>query len=151
MKNFILYFVLFLICNASSAQQLPQFTSYQLSPFLYNPAYAGVDKTTQLNAVVRSQWEGIREAPQSDVISGYGLLRNTNMGLGASAFKDVAGADSRRGVTLSYAYHLKVKNSISLSLGLSAGFLQYRLDHTIINPYDEGDPIFNTPVLSSRN
>ena len=149
MKNFILYFVLFLICNASSAQQLPQFTSYQLSPFLYNPAYAGVDKTTQLNAVVRSQWEGIREAPQSDVISGYGLLRNTNMGLGASAFKDVAGADSRRGVTLSYAYHLKVKNSISLSLGLSAGFLQYRLDHTIINPYDEGDPIFNTPVLSS--
>ena len=137
------------MCKVSFAQQLPQFTSYQLSPFLYNPAFAGVDGTTQLNAVIRNQWSGVREAPQTDVISGYGLLRNEKMGLGATAFKDVAGADSRRGITLSYAYHLRVKNDISLSLGLSAGFLQYRLDHTIINPYDDGDPVFNSPVLSS--
>lgn len=137
------------MCNVSLAQQLPQFTSYQLSPFLYNPAFAGVDGTTQLNAVIRNQWSGIREAPQTDVISGYGLMRNEKMGLGATAFKDVAGADSRRGITLSYAYHLRVKNDISLSLGLSAGFLQYKLDHTIINPYDDGDPIFNSPILSS--
>ena len=137
------------MCNVSLAQQLPQFTSYQLSPFLYNPAFAGVDGTTQLNAVIRNQWSGIREAPQTDVISGYGLLRNEKMGLGATAFKDVAGADSRRGITLSYAYHLRVKNYMSLSLGLSAGFLQYRLDHTIINPYDDGDPVFNSPILSS--
>lgn len=137
------------MCNVSLAQQLPQFTSYQLSPFLYNPAFAGVDGTTQLNAVIRNQWSGIREAPQTDVISGYGLLRNEKMGLGATAFKDVAGADSRRGITLSYAYHLRVKNDMSLSLGLSAGFLQYRLDHTIINPYDYGDPVFNSPILSS--
>ncbi len=137
------------MCNVSLAQQLPQFTSYQLSPFLYNPAFAGVDGTTQLNAVIRNQWSGVREAPQTDVISGYGLLRNEKMGFGAIAFKDVAGADSRRGITLSYAYHLRVKNDVSLSLGLSAGFLQYRLDHTIINPYDDGDPVFNSPVLSS--
>ena len=137
------------MCNVSFAQQLPQFTSYQLSPFLYNPAFAGVDGTTQLNAVIRNQWSGVREAPQTDVISGYGLLRNEKMGLGATAFKDVAGADSRRGITLSYAYHVRVKNDMSLSLGLSAGFLQYRLDHTIINPYDYGDPVFNSPILSS--
>ena len=137
------------MCNVSLAQQLPQFTSYQLSPFLYNPAFAGVDGTTQLHAAIRNQWSGVREAPQTDVISGYGLLRNEKMGLGATAFKDVAGADSRRGITLSYAYHLRVKNDMSLSLGLSAGFLQYRLDHTIINPYDDGDPVFNSPVLSS--
>ena len=31
---------------------------------------------------------------------------------GGLAFKDVAGADSRRGVTLSYAYHLKVKKAL---------------------------------------
>ena len=137
------------MCNVSLAQQLPQFTSYQLSPFLYNPAFAGVDGTTQLNAVIRNQWSGVREAPQTDVINGYGLLRNEKMAVGATAFKDVAGADSRRGITLSYAYHLRVKDDISLSLGLSAGFLQYKLDHTIVNPYDEGDPVFNSPILSS--
>ena len=137
------------MCNVSLAQQLPQFTSYQLSPFLYNPAFAGVDGTTQLNAVIRNQWSGVREAPQTDFISGYGLLRNEKMAIGGTAFKDVAGADSRRGITLSYAYHLRVKDDISLSLGLSTGFLQYRLDHTIVNPYDDGDPVFNSPVLSS--
>lgn len=149
MRKFILSLVLLLICNESFTQQLPQFTSYQLSPFLYNPAFSGVDGTTQLNAVIRNQWSGVREAPQTDVLSGYGLLRNEKMGLGATAFKDVAGADSRRGVTLSYSYHLRLKNHINLSMGLSAGFLQYRLDHTIINPYDDGDPVFNNPILSS--
>ena len=149
MKKFILFFVILLIANVGFTQQLPQFTSYQLNPFLYNPAFAGVDGSTQVNALIRNQWSGIREAPQTDVINGYGLLRNEKMALGATAFKDVAGADSRRGITLSYAYHLRVKNDISLSLGLSAGFLQYRLDHTIINPYDDGDPIFNSSVLSS--
>ena len=149
MKKFILYFVLLIIGNEAFAQQLPQFSSYQLSPFLYNPAYAGVDGTTQLNAVIRNQWAGVREAPQTDVINGYGLLRNEKMAVGATAFKDVAGADSRRGINVSYAYHLRLKDDMSLSLGLSAGFLQYKLDHTIVNPYDDGDPVFNNSILSS--
>ena len=149
MKKFILYFVLLIIGNVAFAQQLPQFSSYQLSPFLYNPAYAGVDGTTQLNAVIRNQWAGVREAPQTYVINGYGLLRNEKMAVGATAFKDVAGADSRRGINVSYAYHLRLKDDMSLSLGLSAGFLQYKLDHTIVNPYDDGDPVFNNSILSS--
>ena len=33
------------------------------------------------------------------------------MGLGATAFKDVAGADSRRGINLA-TYHLILKNNI---------------------------------------
>lgn len=149
MKKFILYITLIFVVNLTYSQQLPQFTSYQLSPFLYNPAFAGVDGTTQISAVVRNQWSGVREAPQTDVINGYGLLRNENMAIGGTAFKDVAGADSRRGISLSYAYHLRLKDDMSLSLGLSAGLLQYRLDHTIINPYDEGDPVFNNDILSS--
>jgi type IX secretion system PorP/SprF family membrane protein len=71
------------------------------------------------------------------------------MAVGATAFKDVAGADSRRGINVSYAYHLRLKDDMSLSLGLSAGFLQYKLDHTIVNPYDDGDPVFNNSILSS--
>ena len=141
--------MLIFFASLAKSQQLPQFTSYQLSPFLYNPAIAGIDGKTQLNAVIRNQWSGVREAPQTDIISGYGLLRNQKMALGGTVFKDVAGADSRRGITASYAYHLTIQKDMNLSLGLSAGFLQYRLDHTIINPYDDGDPVFNNSILSS--
>ncbi len=148
MRKSILFIATLLIGYVATAQQLPQFTSYQLNPYMYNPAVAGVDGHTQMNAVIRNQWSGVREAPETNVISAYGPLRNERMALGAIVYKDVAGADSRRGISLSYAYHLRLKDDLSLSLGLSGGFLQYTLDHTIINPFDEGDPVFNLPGIT---
>jgi type IX secretion system PorP/SprF family membrane protein len=138
-----------MIGGATIAQQLPQFTSYQLNPFSYNPAFAGVDGTTQMNALIRNQWAGVNEAPETNVLNAYGLLHNEKMAIGGTAFKDAAGPDSRVGLSASYAYHLKVSDKMNLSLGLSLGLLQYRLDHTVIIPFDDGDPIFNSGILSS--
>lgn len=138
-----------LIGGATIAQQLPQFTSYQLNPFSYNPAFAGVDGTTQMNALIRNQWAGVNEAPETNVLNAYGLLHNEKMAIGGTAFKDAAGPDSRVGLSASYAYHLKVSDKMNLSLGLSLGLLQYRLDHTVIIPIDDGDPVFNSGILSS--
>ena len=138
-----------MIVGTVIAQQLPQFSSYQLNPFSYNPAYAGVDGSTQVNALIRNQWSGINDAPETNVLNAYGLLHNEKMALGGTAFKDAAGPDSRVGLSASYAYHLKVSEKMNLSLGLSLGLLQYRLDHTVILPFDEGDPIFNSGILSS--
>jgi|TARA_B110000305_G_scaffold233196_1_gene289273 type IX secretion system PorP/SprF family membrane protein len=138
-----------MIGGATIAQQLPQFTSYQLNPFSYNPAFAGVDGTTQMNALIRNQWAGVNEAPETNVLNAYGLLHNEKMAIGGTAFKDAAGPDSRVGLSASYAYHLKVSDKMNLSLGLSLGLLQYRLDHTVIIPFDDGDPVFNSGILSS--
>lgn len=137
------------IGGTAIAQQLPQFTSYQLNPFSYNPAFAGVDGTTQMNALIRNQWSGVNEAPETNVLNAYGLLHNDKMAIGGTAFKDAAGPDSRVGLSASYAYHLKLSEKMNLSLGLSLGLLQYRLDHTVIIPFDDGDPIFNSGILSS--
>ena len=119
MKKYIIF--VFAICayTFTHAQQLPQFTSYQLSPYLYNPAYAGVDGYTQLNAVVREQWSGINKAPETKSISMFGPLRNEKMALGGVVISDKLGAESKNGFQLSYAYHLRLKNDLSLSLGLS--------------------------------
>lgn len=138
-----------MIGGATIAQQLPQFTSYQLNPFSYNPAFAGVDGTTQMNALIRNQWAGVNEAPETNVLNAYGLLHNEKMAIGGTAFKDAAGPDSRVGLSASYAYHLKVSDKMNLALGLSLGLLQYRLDHTVIIPFDDGDPVFNSGILSS--
>ncbi len=148
-RSIIFIFALLMIGGATIAQQLPQFTSYQLNPFSYNPAFAGVDGTTQMNALIRNQWAGVNEAPETNVLNAYGLLHNEKMAIGGTAFKDAAGPDSRVGLSASYAYHLKVSDKMNLSLGLSLGLLQYRLDHTVIIPFDDGDPIFNSGILSS--
>ena len=148
-RSIIFIFALLMIGGGAIAQQLPQFTSYQLNPFSYNPAFAGVDGTTQMNALIRNQWAGVNEAPETNVLNAYGLLHNEKMAIGGTAFKDAAGPDSRVGLSASYAYHLKVSDKMNLSLGLSLGLLQYRLDHTVINPFDDGDPVFNSLILSS--
>ena len=148
-RNIIFIFALLTIGGTAIAQQLPQFTSYQLNPFSYNPAFAGVDGTTQMNALIRNQWSGVNEAPETNVLNAYGLLHNDKMAIGGTAFKDAAGPDSRVGLSASYAYHLKLSEKMNLSLGLSLGLLQYRLDHTVIIPFDDGDPIFNSGILSS--
>jgi type IX secretion system PorP/SprF family membrane protein len=148
-RSIIFIFALLMIGGATIAQQLPQFTSYQLNPFSYNPAFAGVDGTTQMNALIRNQWAGVNEAPETNVLNAYGLLHNEKMAIGGTAFKDAAGPDSRVGLSAAYAYHLKVSDKMNLSLGLSLGLLQYRLDHTVIIPFDDGDPVFNSGILSS--
>ena len=148
MKKYILLVFAFCVCAIAHAQQLPQFTSYQLSPYLYNPAYAGVDGYTQLNAVIREQWSGINKAPETKSISVFGPLRNEKMALGGVVISDKLGAESKNGFQLSYAYHLRLKNDLSLSLGLSGGLMQYKLDNTVINPYDAGDPVFSIPGLT---
>jgi type IX secretion system PorP/SprF family membrane protein len=77
------------------------------------------------------------------------MLNNEKMAVGASVYKDVAAADSRLSFLGTYAYHLRLKKDLSLSLGLSAGFMQYKIDNTIINPIDEGDPLFEGSPLTS--
>lgn len=148
MKKYILFVFAICVYAITNAQQLPQFTSYQLSPYLYNPAYAGVDGYTQLNTVIREQWSGINRAPETKSISMYGPLRNEKMALGGVVISDKLGAESKNGFQLSYAYHLRLKNDLSLSLGLSGGLMQYKLDNTVINPYDIGDPVFSVPGLT---
>ena len=148
MKKYILFVFALCAYALTNAQQLPQFTSYHLSPYLYNPAYAGVDGYTQLNTVVREQWSGINRAPETKSISMYGPLRNEKMALGGVVVSDKLGAESKNGFQLSYAYHLRLKNDLSLSLGLSGGLMQYKLDNTVINPYDIGDPVFSVPGLT---
>ena len=78
----------------------------------------------------------------------YGPLRNEKMALGGVVVSDKLGAESKNGFQLSYAYHLRLKNDLSLSLGLSGGLMQYKLDNTVINPYDIGDPVFSVPGLT---
>jgi type IX secretion system PorP/SprF family membrane protein len=148
MRKSILFILALCACSITFAQQLPQLSSYQLNPYMYNPAFAGVTENTEMNTIIRQQWQGINNAPESRFISMYGPLRNEKMALGGNIFKDVLGAESKSGVSLSYAYHLRLNKDMNLSLGMSGGLMQYQIDNTVHNPFDEGDPVFNVPFLS---
>lgn len=124
------------------AQQLPQLTQYQFNDYVFNPAIAGSRPFFELRSGHRYQWVGIQDAPRTFTLSGTTPV-GEKMGIGGYLFTDIVGPTRRTGVQFSYAYHLKLTEDLKLSLGLSAGLLQFLIDGSKINLRDPGDPVMD--------
>ena len=61
------------------------------------------------------------------------------MGLGMHLFTDIVGPTRRVGLNFSYAYHIKLNKETKMSLGLSAGILQWGIDGHKLTLHDAGD------------
>lgn len=146
-RTLIIIFVMF-NTGILLAQQLPHFSQYYLNDYLINPAVAGTKKYFEGKSTHRYQWEGITDAPRTYTLSVNGPIKNLNMGIGGYLFKDVVGPTRRTGFNMSYAYHLKLKEGLKLSLGLSAGLLQFMIDASKINLRHADDPLLIDGIQS---
>lgn len=134
----ILTLVLFLwICNAQS-QQLPLYTQYMINDYILNPAVGGKMPYYEAKSTSRYQWVGIEDAPRTYILSFNGPLKSKHVGLGGYLFSDVTGPTRRTGFYASYSYHIKLNETMKLSLGLSGGLLQYAVDGSKITLHDPG-------------
>tara|TARA_B100001750_G_C15512590_1_gene604702 strand:+ start:596 stop:1492 length:897 start_codon:yes stop_codon:yes gene_type:complete len=143
MKKLIYILLCFIPLNLLLAQQTYIYTNYNLNKVIYNPALCGLNDFTEANFNIRNQWSGLEGAPQTQIFTIHGPIKNKNMGLGGNVFSDQLGAESRIGFSFSYSYNLQLNNDLNLSLGLSAGVMQYKLDNTIVNPFENNDPVFS--------
>ena len=130
------------------AQQLPHFSQYYLNDFFINPAVAGTKNYFEGVSMHRSQWQGITDAPRTYSLSVNGPTKNLKMGLGGYLFTDIVGPTRRTGFNLSYAYHIKLNDKLKLSLGLSAGLLQFKIDASKISLRDPDDAVLTNGVQS---
>lgn len=129
-----------LCCGASLlSQQTPIYTQYMFNPFIYNPALAGVAPYYQIRSNHRFQWIGIKDPPVTNTLSFQGPHSKLPMGFGGYLYNDVTGPTSKTGLTGSYAYNIAVGASLRLSMGMSAGIVQYRVDGTQIK-FKEQEP-----------
>lgn len=149
-KNRGLIVVVLLIAwvNNSMAQQLPLFTQYVFNKYVFNPAVTGTEDHFTAIANYRYQWQGVTDAPRTYILSVHGPHKFKNYGIGGALYTDVTGPTSRTGAYLSYAYHLKVKSDQKVSLGLSGGLMQYRVDGTKITLADPGDLVLSNTLLT---
>lgn len=136
--RYILVFVVLSIFNAK-AQQLPQYTQYMLNEMAINPAVAGREEYTDVRSNNRYQWVGITDAPRTYMLTAHGPIKSKNMGVGMNLYTDIVGPTRRTGLNFAYAYHLKVDDDMFVSLGLSAGILQWGIDGHKLILRDEGD------------
>jgi type IX secretion system PorP/SprF family membrane protein len=139
MKNILYITVIILLVHNSNAQQLPQYTQYMLNEMAINPAVAGKDNYADVRTNNRYQWVGMTDAPRTYMLTLHSPLKNRNMGLGTHIYTDIVGPTRRVGISLAYAYHIKLTQKTKLSLGISAGIQQWGIDGHKLHLHDAGD------------
>lgn len=148
MKKIFAILVLLVAVVQLNAQQLPHYSNYMLNDYPMNPAVGGSNPYFVGMSNNRYQWIGITDAPRTYMLSVNGPTRNLKMGLGGLLFTDIVGPTRRTGLYASYAYHLKLNEKIRLSLGLSAGLLQFMVDGSKLTLHDPHDNVISSGVES---
>jgi type IX secretion system PorP/SprF family membrane protein len=139
MMRRILTSAILFISLISGGQQLPQYSQYMLNQMAINPAVAGMNDFAEVRSNSRHQWIGITDAPRTYMLTLEGPVTGKNMGLGMNLYTDIVGPTRRTGLNFSYAYHLKLNEELRLSMGLTAGILQYGIDGNKLILHDDGD------------
>jgi type IX secretion system PorP/SprF family membrane protein len=140
----------------SDAQQIAQFSQYQLNYYALNPAAAGSYGCPDFRLGYRTQWVGFEGAPKTTILSMNLLIkhkkkiwRKTRHGVGFLLENDLtgfAGPIRQTGLFLSYAYHVPISGNTYLSAGVFAGMVQYSLQTDKFNASNNG---INDPLLAS--
>jgi type IX secretion system PorP/SprF family membrane protein len=145
----ILIFLLACLVLPVKGQQTPLYTQYMFNQLLYNPAIAGVDPYYQIRSNHRFQWAGMTDAPLTNALAFHGPHPTLPMGYGGYIYHDVTGPTSQTSITGTYAYNIRVAENTRLSLGLSVGVMQYRVDGTQITIKDPTDQALQQAVYTS--
>ena len=166
MKRSAYIFLLLLIGKIADGQQLPLYSQYLYNKFLINPAVAGSDGYTSVNLTAREQWMGYYGAPrtfsfsvQTRMLKRSYILKQTSakrqiyrpktdgrVGLGGYVFSDRNGLVYRTGVQVSYSYHLWLRNTTQLSMGLAFTGYHYKIDEQQIDFEDPNEPWLNNEL-----
>lgn len=122
-------------CAGVHAQEgLPVYFDYLADNYyLIHPAMAGAGQGGRVRLTARKQWFDVERAPALQTFNISGRLSEKS-GLGAILFNDRNGYHAQTGMRLTYAHHLRFSKSMEdleqLSFGLSAGWMQSRLDES---------------------
>jgi type IX secretion system PorP/SprF family membrane protein len=148
MRILLILPALLLLLTPARGQQSAQYTQYIFNGLVINPAYAGSKGVANVTAMHRSQWSGLEGAPTTQTISVDGSAREGRVGLGFLAINDRLGAQGELGAYANVAFRVRLTEQAKLSLGFGAGFLQYSLDGSILDPGNP-DPSVPTSKMST--
>lgn len=128
-----------MMANLATAQQIPLYSNYFFTPYIYNPAMSGSSGVTEATILHRRQWTGIQGSPETSALAINGSLNEEKVGWSIYGFSDKTDILSRLGIYGNYAYHVKLSDDISLSGGIGAGYLNQNIDQSAVRARDLGD------------
>lgn len=123
-----------------------------LTKYRTNPAYAGLDYSLSVDAMIRSQYTGLPGQPQTQYLSAHVPAYFLSGALGLELQRSTEGALSHHTITGSYNYISNLPFGF-LSTGLRLGILQTNVDgeslRTPTGDYEPNLVSHNDPLLSN--
>lgn len=138
LRNTILFVALSLGFSAT-AQQIPLYSNYFFTPYIYNPAASGINGYTEATLIHRRQWTGVQGSPETSALAVNGSLNEEKVGWSVYGYSDQTDIINRLGIYGNYAYHINLSENAILSLGIGAGYLANNIDINSIRAQDQGD------------
>jgi type IX secretion system PorP/SprF family membrane protein len=136
---------LFLLCalvgRTLHAQSDYDLTQRWFNEAIYNPGAVGNSLTTGAFLHARAQWVGTDGAPITQVAAFDTYVEQLNSGFGVVLLHDQIGYLNTYNLKASYAYYIPIDDHSSLSLGLSAGWLNRNRNITDDMAEESPDPI----------
>ena len=140
-----IYIALFVLLSVEAySQQISQYTQYTFNKFGINPAVAGTKECIDTRLGYRKQWWGFEGAPVTTFANINARItpkrsRGNFHGVGVMIEADATGPTSRTIFNFAYAYHMMLSPTVKASVGLYAGFQQYRFDAAYVTLNDYSD------------
>jgi type IX secretion system PorP/SprF family membrane protein len=104
-------------------------TQQWLSRINLNPAATGNSQYLDVYVLMRRQWVGFENAPETQMLNIHNYFHRIQSGLGLTATHDKLGVGlDNINAKLAYAFHVNFGEKWLLSLGLSGGIYQQRFD-----------------------
>ena len=141
----VLLLVVMITARQGSAQQNPLFTQYMFNGLVINPAYSGSHESMTTTFAVRSQWTGLKGAPQTQVASVHSPLKLSRSAAGAVLVHDEVSVVNQYMAYGTYAYRIPVSKTGKLSVGGQAGVTYYQANLSelnILTSNGQPDPTF---------
>jgi len=140
---FLVLFILF-IAEISYGQQLPIFSQYQEGDHFTNPALLSqgipkYDVNSTASLVYRNQWTGVEDSPRTILGRFDQFNEDYNLSYGASLIYDQTGPTSFTGIYGKVGYGIEFNRDWMLSMALSGGIVQYRVQAGELNFLEQGD------------
>jgi type IX secretion system PorP/SprF family membrane protein len=140
-----LLLVIVMISRQACAQQNPLFTQYMFNGLVINPAYTGSHESMTTTFALRSQWSGLKGAPQTQVASVHSPLKLSRSAAGAVFVHDEVSVVNQYMAYGTYAYRIPLSKHAKLSVGGQAGVTYYQAnlsELTILTSNGQPDPNF---------
>jgi len=179
-KRYILNFFFLYFGTLASAQLRPHYTQYILNNYVINPAVTGIENYVDIKLSARNQWVGVEGAPRTYYLTahmpfGKGDYRQTSTsfdlvgqntrgnefvqsytaasphhGVGITAFNYSTGYINRITSYATYAYHIGLNASTSLSAGFGAGFTSFSIDRSKVTLATDQDPAVDQSLAAFK-